>query len=165
MAVGSPRKTIHKSTLSPKDPIGAQTSTSGPTKCRDGRLYFIYLIVNYDASKRTNTFIGKTKRCTDKLNKHNHGKVKSARYTRAAAGKWVLCQILGPVDHVRSMQLVAEWRYGTKGIPMRMEKGEELGRKHGLDMFTCSEDEQRGMLASACSTPPTTPTTDPGSCT
>jgi len=90
-------------------------------------LYFAYMIANYVASQKINTYIGKSRDPFIKLDMINQKKAKGAKSTRQAAGHWNLEMIVGPfLRKDESAQFRELWKQKSRGIPSRRQRGKDL---------------------------------------
>ncbi len=102
---------------------------------------FCYMMVNFKAEQKINTYIGEGKDPYEDVLLHNSGRAKDSKSTRSAAPNWELNMIIGPFKNSGdACKFVEPWRVNSRGILSRRKRGMELAR---LQNLTCWDKEER----------------------
>ena len=102
--------------------------------------FFSFMMVNFMANQKINTFIGE---CYDPFSKvvyHNEGRAGTSKTTRSAAPHWKLNMIIGEFRTEKEAQdFSKDWRVKSRGILSRRGRGKDLARTSNV--LICWFDE------------------------
>ncbi len=114
------------------------------------REYFAYMLANYDAAQKINTYIGKSRDPFLKVDLINEKMTRGARSTRQAAGNWRLEMIVGPfVTKKESVYFRELWKQKSRGILSRLERGMNLAEIHKKTCWDASKGQDEEMVSSS----------------
>lgn len=124
-------------------PDSAEDKVNGGSVVTKGSLYFAYMMVNFKAEQKINTYIGKSRNPVEKVSEHNAKKTKGAKSTKQAAGSWKIYMIVGPFPtKSASSKFRDEWKANSRGIPSRAKRGENLAHENDMKVWDTRVDDE-----------------------
>ena len=111
------------------------------------RPWFVFLMINFLASTKTNTHVDFSRRPRRRWHQLNTGKIKNARNTKPAETHWELEMVLGPISSRRQAERMAEvWKAKSRGLKSRRDKGIVIAQDSGLICWDKRLDEEEGAI-------------------